>query len=109
MTSAAARPRDDAPPRRKATLFCQSCDHESPVDGDWRLRSRDDRTEYVCPVCDATVTERPVPEDAPDPSEPPSARVAKAWGRLVLTPVKMLCVTVEAGGAGDAESGDCCV
>ena len=109
MTTAAARPRNDAPPRRKATLFCPSCDHESPVDGDWRLRSRGERTEYLCPDCDATITERPAPADAPDPSDPPSARVAKAWGDLVMTPVKMMCVTVGAGAAGDAESCDCCV
>lgn len=50
---------------RKSVLFCQSCGHESPVDGDWRIARVDRRTEceqviYTCPECARTVSVRPV-------------------------------------------------
>ncbi len=52
--------------RRKATLFCPTCGHESPAgdDGDWRVTDRrgdDERAlAYECPVCDTTLTVQPV-------------------------------------------------
>ncbi len=49
---------DRDPPLRKATLFCPSCDHESPVDGDWRVSERAGGIEYRCPNCEARITER---------------------------------------------------
>lgn len=49
---------------RKAVLFCQSCGHESPIDGDWRIarvdrRTRSEKAIYTCPECARTVTVRP--------------------------------------------------
>jgi hypothetical protein len=98
----------DAPPRRKATLFCPSCDHESPLTGDWRRRDRGDRTAYVCPTCGTAVTERPAGGDASVAGETPIARAARAWGRLVTTPFRVLRVTAEAGTAGLSGSNDGC-
>lgn len=46
--------------RRKATLFCHACGHESPVRGDWIVRSDGEWTTMSCPACGATVDERPV-------------------------------------------------
>lgn len=51
-------PRPERDPRRKAMLFCPTCGHESPVDGDWRLRERAHTTEYRCPDCNERLTER---------------------------------------------------
>lgn len=45
--------------RRKSTLFCPDCGHESPPDGDWTRRRRRDTEQFVCPECRAAVTERP--------------------------------------------------
>ncbi|MDQ2052116.1 hypothetical protein RBH26_16685 [Natronolimnohabitans sp. A-GB9] len=50
--------------RRKSTLFCWECDHSSPIDGDWVLRTRDRHIEYVCPDCETTLTRRPRRENA---------------------------------------------
>ncbi|SFC06965.1 hypothetical protein SAMN05444422_104113 [Halobiforma haloterrestris] len=52
---------DDAAPsdRRKSVLFCWACAHASTIDGDWIRRSSDGVVEYVCPVCDTTIDERP--------------------------------------------------
>lgn len=109
MTATAADPSDtDRSPRRKATLFCPSCDHASPADGDWRLRARGDRTAYVCPTCETTVTERPADEDAPAVDDTPTARVARAWGQLVTSPFRALRVTVESRSADVAEPTDRC-
>jgi predicted RNA-binding Zn-ribbon protein involved in translation (DUF1610 family) len=43
----------------KSTLFCPTCGHDSPVDGDWRVHAETDGVVYDCPVCDDTITERP--------------------------------------------------
>ncbi|WP_435361491.1 hypothetical protein [Haloarchaeobius sp. DFWS5] len=58
--------------RRKATLFCPTCDHDSPPDGDWVLDRRETGTAYDCPDCETTITVRRPPkpdrsEDAPEP------------------------------------------
>jgi len=42
----------------KSTLFCPSCDHASPVDGDWRTRTRAEGTVVSCPSCGADLTVR---------------------------------------------------
>jgi len=44
---------------QKNRLFCPSCGHESPTDGDWRHRATESGVVYTCPVCDAAVTTRP--------------------------------------------------
>lgn len=46
--------------RPKATLFCHACRHESPVRGDWEVRSDGEWTTTSCPACGVTVDERPV-------------------------------------------------
>ena len=48
----------DSPPDRKTTLFCPTCDHESPIDGDWIVLERTSSIEYRCPDCEALLTER---------------------------------------------------
>jgi predicted RNA-binding Zn-ribbon protein involved in translation (DUF1610 family) len=53
------RPAAVASPRPKNTLFCPECGHESPADGDWRVRTAASDTELACPVCGAAVTRRP--------------------------------------------------
>ncbi|WP_255195559.1 hypothetical protein [Halorarius litoreus] len=44
-----------SPPRRKATLFCSVCGHESGYGGDWIRR---DET-LVCPDCGSVVVSQP--------------------------------------------------
>ncbi|MFC4406305.1 hypothetical protein [Haloarchaeobius iranensis] len=51
-------PGDGTRTRRKATLFCGACDHESPVDGDWLRADRAGGTALVCPDCEHTLTVR---------------------------------------------------
>lgn len=46
-----------APPRRKATLFCSVCGHESGYDGDWIERQGEDI--LVCPDCGVVVVSQP--------------------------------------------------
>jgi transcription elongation factor Elf1 len=48
----------EANSRRKATLFCPSCGHESEVSGDWIVHTDDARETYDCPVCNTTITKR---------------------------------------------------
>jgi hypothetical protein len=53
--------------RPKATLFCQTCGHESSVWDDWDVRSTAGRTTTSCPECGTTVDERPT-HDQPCPA-----------------------------------------
>jgi transcription elongation factor Elf1 len=54
--------RTEAPPggesRRKTTLFCAECGHESGHDGDWIDWQSDGET-LVCPDCGAVVVTQP--------------------------------------------------
>jgi predicted RNA-binding Zn-ribbon protein involved in translation (DUF1610 family) len=106
VSHAAHRHEVDEPPRRKATLFCPSCGHESPVEGDWRLENCADRTTYVCPACDTAITERPATEDAPALPERPSVRAARAWDRLLTAPLRLWRVTADTDPSGD-DATDC--
>lgn len=45
--------------RQKGVLFCPSCWHESPVDGDWQVRTTRSGRRLDCPVCGEPVAERP--------------------------------------------------
>lgn len=68
--------------RRKNTLFCPSCGHASPTDGDWRTRATASGVDYTCPVCDAEVTTRPA--DRADPQRVQSASAGSTLlGRAV--------------------------
>lgn len=49
-------------PSRKATLYCVTCGHESPTDGDWTVRIQGDSVDYECPDCGMTITSRPRPD-----------------------------------------------
>jgi transcription elongation factor Elf1 len=44
--------------RRKSILVCPTCDHESPVDGDWIVTVREDRCDLSCPECRTRLTTR---------------------------------------------------
>jgi predicted RNA-binding Zn-ribbon protein involved in translation (DUF1610 family) len=50
--------RDRRADARKALLYCPTCGHESPTDGDWTRREESDRVVYSCPDCEATLTTR---------------------------------------------------
>lgn len=67
MTSPYQRRPPDVPspgappsPRRKASVVCSQCGHESPLDGDWQVRPDSDRgrTTIVCPSCGGVVTDQ---------------------------------------------------
>jgi len=55
-----------APPpesRQKASLFCPSCGHESPVGGDWELEETEDGQAYRCPWCHTVISSRPTSDE----------------------------------------------
>lgn len=62
---------------RKATLFCQTCGHASPVDGDWRVRTVGSRQRLRCPECRSIVDERRVTGDRPTPVQ----QYVDVWSR----------------------------
>ncbi|WP_435344395.1 hypothetical protein [Haloarchaeobius sp. HRN-SO-5] len=88
--SSATRPPDADHGRRKATLFCSVCDHESPTDGDWVLADATAGTAYECPECGHTVTVRRSYADGDD-----EAGSGRPTARLVSTPVKLWADYVE--------------
>jgi transcription elongation factor Elf1 len=45
--------------RQKAMLFCPSCGHESPVNGDWDVQRTDEDRVYSCPWCHTVISNRP--------------------------------------------------
>lgn len=74
--------------RRKNALFCRRCGHESPTDGDWRVRATPSGALYRCPACGADVARRPVGEalhpggsaaERPPWSVACWVRLARAW------------------------------
>lgn len=79
----------------KSQLFCPSCGHESPVDGDWRIQATADGDVYGCPDCGTELTVRPTGERTPTTTHDPSAggslvarsvRLAFAWMTWPCTP-----------------------
>ena len=42
----------------KTTLYCSSCGHESPADGDWIVHERFDTASVDCPDCGTEITRR---------------------------------------------------
>ena len=44
--------------RSKSVLFCPSCGHESPLNGDWTVDSDDGTNTYRCPECHTVVSNR---------------------------------------------------
>jgi len=44
--------------REKSVLFCPSCGHESPLDGDWAVDADGDSDTYRCPECRAVISDR---------------------------------------------------
>lgn len=58
----APEPPSNGPPHRKSILFCASCGHESPVDGDWSVAVHEPGTTRCvleCPTCGHVVVDRP--------------------------------------------------
>jgi len=56
-----AQSTDTVPPprtRKKSVLFCPSCGHESPLNGDWNVEASDSTTTYRCPECRTVVSGR---------------------------------------------------
>lgn len=49
-------PTPPAPSRRKATLFCPDCGHESAVGGDWLVHEAPGRDSVQCPDCGMVLT-----------------------------------------------------
>ena len=45
--------------RAKTRLFCPTCDHESPIDGDWIGDDRTARRRLLCPRCGDCVVDQP--------------------------------------------------
>ncbi|MDS0261290.1 hydrogenase maturation nickel metallochaperone HypA [Haloarcula sp. S1CR25-12] len=43
----------------KARLFCPTCDHESPLDGDWIGDDTTPRRRLLCPRCGDCVVDQP--------------------------------------------------
>lgn len=70
----------EEPPDRKGVLFCPSCGHESPVDGDWVVRERVTSLVYRCPECENQITER----ECHHPIYP-AVRLWSRWVRAVAT------------------------
>lgn len=77
-------PGDGTRPRRKATLFCAACDHESPVDGDWLRADRAGGTALVCPDCSHTLTVRRSDRERDDAGD------RDAIATLAATPARLL-------------------
>jgi predicted RNA-binding Zn-ribbon protein involved in translation (DUF1610 family) len=59
----------------KAVLFCPDCGHDSPVDGDWIVRTRgegdDERAVYACPDCGTVIQTRPQFDGRTEPAPCP--------------------------------------
>lgn len=43
----------------KATLFCATCEHASPIDGDWIMDDSVHSDRLLCPRCGTVVIDRP--------------------------------------------------
>ena len=79
---------------QKSRLFCPSCGHESPVDGDWHIQATADGDVYGCPDCGTELTVRPARESPSSTTHHPSAgdslvarsvRLAFAWTTWLCT------------------------
>ncbi|SIS01704.1 hypothetical protein [Natronorubrum thiooxidans] len=93
MTRSATTEEQRTPIRRKSTLFCWDCDHESPVEGDWDRRTTEQHLEYVCPVCETTIATRPLPDESThERSTPPPA-----WQRTLRTTMAVWQANVSLG------------
>lgn len=86
---------DVTPTRRKATLFCWECDHESPIDGDWKVHPRYGAIAYVCPDCETTLATRSRPIE---PVRPQSiAGPLAAWQRTLRATTTVWRASLTAG------------
>ncbi|ELY67563.1 hypothetical protein [Natrinema versiforme] len=94
MTQPASTRGDGVPERRKATLFCWECDHASPIDGDWQVRSRERHVAYVCPSCETTLSKRPRHTD-PSPARAPTPLAA--WRRALRTSATVWRASIDIG------------
>ena len=75
-------------PGRKSVLFCPSCGHESPVDGDWQVQARGETLAYTCPTCTEDITERPLTEARTSPVSSTSL-IPSAGGSLLARSVRL--------------------
>ncbi|WP_340098363.1 hypothetical protein [Salinibaculum salinum] len=73
---------------QKSVLFCPTCEHESPVDGDWQVRARGETLVYGCPTCGESITERPTAGDMTSPVSSTSHK-SSAGGSLLARSVRL--------------------
>lgn len=97
MTRAAPASDERTPARRKATLFCWECDHESPIDGDWIRRTKGRHVECVCPVCETTLATRPRSESDETADGRPAIRPLATWRRTVRATLGLWYASVDVG------------
>ncbi|MFC6977089.1 hypothetical protein ACFQL1_23975 [Halomicroarcula sp. GCM10025709] len=43
----------------KTTLFCPTCEHASPIEGDWIMDDAVHRERLLCPRCGDVVVDQP--------------------------------------------------
>jgi len=70
MKSAQTQPvaEGGTPAPRKSVLFCPTCGHRAPTEGNWVVTERsvdgDHRRAYGCPTCGRTLVVQPVFEES---------------------------------------------
>lgn len=95
MTRPATTHDESTPARRKSTLFCWDCDHSSPIEGDWDREPRDRHVEIVCPVCETTISKRPLPDETA--RERPTEYPSPTWQRAIRTTMHVWRTSVDVG------------
>jgi hypothetical protein len=82
-----ASPQSSLVPQRKAVLFCPTCEHVSPYDGDWDVSETGEAITYHCPTCHELIQRRSVSTTptAATPSTPQfgvSPETIENWTRV---------------------------
>lgn len=50
---------DSPPSHEKAVLICRICGRTAPMDDEWEIESRGDRTDVTCPDCGTVIVSQP--------------------------------------------------
>lgn len=59
MTVSVPTANDPAQQFSKTALFCPTCEHASPIDGDWIMDDSVPRDRLLCPHCGTVVIDQP--------------------------------------------------